>query len=241
MTQTAFSAEQFFLEFQPIVAVADAKVESLEALARWRPYPGCIVYPDQFLPLLRRDALMAQADLWILEIACREHTARAGAESGALGINVNVSAELLAEPTFAYDILTIIERYELPHEKLKVEVTEDRLVDNCDAAFTQLQQLRDHGVRVCIDDFGTGFSSLSYLYRLPIDILKIDRSFLAQMSYYRCAAIVEAIIDLGRRLELGVVAEGVETLTQWLEIRRMGCDWAQGAFFGMPGAALKPA
>jgi diguanylate cyclase (GGDEF)-like protein len=233
--RTAIDEEQLVVFFQPEISVATGDIVGVEALVRWeRPGVG-MVSPADFIPIAEETGLIIPIGTWVLNEACRQAQSF---DDGRLVIRVNVSARQLAEPGLADTVKTALAASGLPPERLCLEVTESVLLEDGDRSVAALQALRDIGVGVSLDDFGTGYCSLSYLRRLPIDSLKIDRSFVRGLGHEADDdSIVTSVIDLARSLGVSVVAEGVETEEQLDGLRARGCDTMQGFLFARPGPA----
>jgi diguanylate cyclase (GGDEF)-like protein len=227
------------VEYQPIVALSSGDLAGMEALARWHHPTRGIVPPATFIPLAEETGHIHEIGAWVLEQACvqvKEWQDRLPPERG-LYLSVNVSALQLERPRFAAEVTEMLGRVGYDPTHLVLEVTESALVNEA-TALTHLTELRELGVRVAVDDFGTGYSSLRYLSRLPVDILKIDRSFVAELNGDPAgAAVAEAVIRLGQTLRLDTVAEGIEQPAQATELTLLGCDNAQGYHFAEPLAA----
>ncbi len=225
------------LHYQPQVRLADGRVTCLEALLRWtHPVLGRVP-PGEFVPVLEETGLIVPVGEWVLATACRQ--LRAWREAGLTGfaVAVNVSGAQLARPAFAEEVLAVLAREGVPPGGgcLELELTESLLMADVEASAARLARLREAGVRIAVDDFGTGHSSLAYLKRLPIQVLKIDRSFVADLHRDPDdRAIVRAILALGRSLGLEVLAEGVERREQLEFLRREGCDAMQGYLVSPP-------
>ncbi len=233
----AVQEEQFFLLYQPIFDLAHKRVVSVEALIRWRHPARGIVPPDNFIPLAEETGLIAPIGRWVLDEACRQ--ASAWASRGLpVGISVNVSAYQLGRKGFVEDVRRALSESGLDPSSLTLEITETTLVRDVAAACERLCEIKKLGVRVAIDDFGTGYASLSHLQRMPVDVLKIDRSFVAALhDGGQSRALLRAIVGVGEALSLDVVAEGIEDGSQMLTLEEMGCEMAQGYFLGRPNAA----
>jgi diguanylate cyclase (GGDEF)-like protein len=226
----ALGRNELHVLFQPIVDTATGRPRGAEALLRWEHGTRGPIRPDQFIPVAERTGAIIPIGLWVLEQALAQ-VSTLGADTY---ISVNLSPRQLREPTIVHDIVAVLERSGVPAARLVLEVTESALVDDgsCIAA---LHELRDHGVRIAVDDFGTGYSSLQYLTRLPCDVLKIDRSFVAELDGSpEGAAVTTAIIYLANVLGLRTIAEGVETAEQAGELRALGCETAQGYLYARP-------
>lgn len=231
----ALANEGLETAYQPIVRTADGLVAGIEALLRWTHPERGVVPPLTIIALAERTGLINELGSWVLERSCQDHVRWLHDNPAAqLDLAVNVSALQLAKEGFAQTVVDIVSRTNLRPEHLILEMTETSEIDNSDRVMTVLSDLRAAGIRLAIDDFGTGFSSLSYLGRLPIDIVKIDRCFIADMLVGSGRRIVGAIIDLAHDLGLEVIAEGVETRGQRDILAALGCDAAQGYFYARP-------
>ena len=235
--QKAIENEAFTLNYQPQVDSASDRVVGYEALLRWQHAElGCIS-PQQFIPLAEDTGQIVSLSEWVLKTACRD--ARLLLDQGYRDATmaVNVSAVHLQRSNFVERLQQILEQTQLPPGALELEITESVLLDNPEQAIKTLQALKRLGVRLAIDDFGTGFSSLSYLKRLPIDKIKIDRSFVRDItSDQRDAAISKGLISMAHHLKLKVIAEGVETEAQVGFLKKHHCDEFQGYYFAKPMA-----
>ncbi len=226
---------QLRLAYQPVVAGDTSQLIGFEALARWRHPAWGEVPPSVFIPLAESAGLMEDIGHFVLEQACQQLARWRGMGLRTLGMAVNLSPSQLGQPTLAPWIADCLQRHELPADALTLELTESVLVEDMGAAQQMLQTLHALGVRLALDDFGTGYSSMSYLQRLPLDIIKIDRSFvdgIAAESTDR--AIARTILVLAREMGMRTIAEGVETSEQMHALQQMGCDEMQGYFFGRP-------
>ncbi len=233
----ALERGEFVLFYQPQLDLTSGRVSSVEALLRWRHPQRGMIPPLQFISLIEQTALVGPVTLHVIDLALRQLAAwrAAGLE---LGISVNLSARNLHDPELAAQIETLLRRHAVPAAALTVEVTESATMADPDTAFGVLETLRALGVGVSIDDFGSGHASIAYLARLPVSELKIDRSFVSCMCESpRDEAIVRTTIDLARRLELHVVAEGIETTAVCERLAAMGCDTGQGYLISRPAPA----
>ncbi len=234
---SAVQSEQLFLVYQPIFALPSQDAVSVEALVRWQHPTRGIVPPDSFIPLAEENGLIIPIGRWVLEEACRQ-AAVWSKEGLQLGICVNVSAHQLGRKGFADDVRKALQESGIEPSSLTLEITETTLMRDVDAACEHLEALKALGVQVAIDDFGTGYASLSHLRRMPVDILKIDRSFVGALNDGgHSRELLEAIFGVGQALSLTVVAEGVEDESQLAVLEEMGCDRAQGFLLGMPSPA----
>ena len=219
------------VHYQPIVELSSSKVLGVEALVRWEHRERGLVPPSEFIPLAEETGLVVPLGHWVLDEACRALSTL----PEQITLSVNLSGRQLLQPEFCTELKEMLARCRIDPSRLRLELTESMLIGNGAAAIAALTQLRGTGVRLCIDDFGTGYSSLSYLHELPIDSLKIDRSFVGAMGDdERKIKIVQSILVLGKGLGIDVVAEGVETAEQADLLRRLGCEKAQGYFFARP-------
>jgi EAL domain-containing protein (putative c-di-GMP-specific phosphodiesterase class I) len=230
----ALRREEFVLHYQPIVEAATGRIAGAEALIRWRHPQRGWVSPAHFIPLAEQTGSIVEIGRWVLETACREaqgwhrdHPSRL-----LLYVSVNLSARQLRDAVLASDIQDVLAATGLPAKSLTLEITETAVMDDIDRTIDKLRELKGLGVRLAIDDFGTGYSSLTYLRRLPIDVIKIDRSFVAGVAAASDEwALAQAIVRLIRTLKLETVAEGVETGPQVAHLRALGCDRLQGYYF----------
>lgn len=244
--RTALEKDALTLYYQPRINLATGQIVSLEALARWQhPTKGWIP-PSTFIPLAEELGLIRQLGARMLDKACAQVKTWEKANL-AYRVAVNLSVEQLKTPTIVEDVSSTLRRHALDATLLELEITESAAMIDVEESITKLQQFRDMGVKLAIDDFGTAYSSLAYLNRLPVDTLKIDRSFIKDMAVDGVTgsngeAIVQTILALGKNLMLGVVAEGVETETQYEALKRFGCDEAQGYLFAAPlnATAIEP-
>jgi diguanylate cyclase (GGDEF)-like protein len=231
----AIEKEQFVLYYQPKISLASGKVTGAEALIRWNDPRTGLVPPGRFIPSLEETGLIYEVGRWALGTAMKDYV-RWRASGLAVGrIAVNVSPIQLRDPDFIAELEQTISIDAHAAAGLELEITEGVIMDDISYNITSLRAIRAMGLTVAIDDFGTGFSSLSYLAKLPVDILKIDRSFIIEMTQSpEGLALVSTIISLARGLKLKVVAEGVETEEQFRLLRLLACDEMQGFFFSRP-------
>ena len=228
---------EFFLAYQPIVHLATGALAGVESLVRWRAPDRGVVSPAQFIPVAEETGLIRPLGRWVLEEACRQGAAWIAAAPGApaFSVTVNVSGRQLQQPGFVAEVEAALATSGFPAERLVIELTESSVVHHPDVARRRLTALKALGVRVAIDDFGTGYSALSYLRQFPIDVLKIDKSFVDEIAGGgQPAALAAAIVALGEALSLRTVAEGVETAEQAAALGRMGCALGQGYHFSRP-------
>jgi len=233
----ALRNDEFVVHYQPIVSLKNGEVVGFEALVRWQKSASELVYPNDFIEVTEDTGLILFLGMWVLKEACRT-LCRWHAEfprTTPLTVSVNVSARQFSQPDLVQQICHIIEETGVDPATVTLEITESVAMYDAEHAIRVLSQLREIGVRFSIDDFGTGYSSLSYLHRLPFDILKIDRSFIAAIDQGReNLNIVRTIIRLAKDLGIDVVAEGTETTAQIDHLKALGCEFAQGYYFSRP-------
>ncbi|WP_019914894.1 bifunctional diguanylate cyclase/phosphodiesterase [Paenibacillus sp. HW567] len=227
---------EFEVHYQPIVRTDDLQVHKVEALLRWNSPVHGPVSPEEFIPLAETSGSIVGIGGWVLRQVCAD--VRRFREDGLiLTAAVNISALQLMQPGLLELLLELLREYGLPPSSLELEITESVLISG-DEVFHSVQQLRAHGFRISLDDFGTGFSSLSYLRRFPVDVIKIDRSFVAEMTADpQGDVLVRTIIELSHKLGLRVVSEGIELQEQFDKLRRLGSDELQGYYISKPIAA----
>lgn len=230
--------EEFILHYQPVLNLATDEIVGVETLVRWHHPELGILAPAKFIGLAEDTGVILEIDEIVLREACLQTRAWEDAGYGRLRVAVNISARHLQKKNFVEQIVKVLDQTKLDPQQLELELTETSIMENAESASDLLRQVRRLGVRLAIDDFGTGYSSLSYLKRLPIDTVKLDRSFVNEATKDpNDAALVVAIITLAHNLGLNVVAEGVETEEQKTFLRLMRCDHGQGYLFGKPVAA----
>ena len=236
--RTAIAEKQFTLAYQPVVSLDPFEVVGLEALLRWQHPTLGEVPPLDFIPLAEESGLIVPIGRWVLLEACFYASRLREVLGRDLEIAVNVSARQLQHPEFVEHVDSALERADLPAHLLTLELTESVLVAVGERLEHQLAILKARGVKLALDDFGTGYASLAYLQRLPVDIVKIDRSFTAKIdSGADDLALLEGIVGLGKALGLQLVAEGIERHAQHGIVQELGCQGAQGFHFGRPAAA----
>ena len=234
----ALQRGEFFLVYQPIVDADGSDIVAVEALLRWADPERGVVSPADFIPVLEQTGLIVEAGRWVLHEACRQGRAWLADGARELVLSVNVSPRQFAEPDFVDTVTAVLAATGFPAAQLQLEVTEGLLLEPSPQSLQKIDALVARGVRLAVDDFGMGYSSLAYLKRFPLHTLKIDRLFVRDLPLARRdAAIVRAIVDLGHGLGLQVTAEGVETADQFHELRRLGCDSMQGYLFARPASA----
>ncbi|HEX7560348.1 MAG TPA: EAL domain-containing protein [Usitatibacter sp.] len=232
----ALGGGQIYLDYQPICTLRDQKLVGFEALARWNHPERGLLEPSMFIPVAEETGLIVPLGNWVLSEACRQmRDWRAIRDSSVLRMSVNVSSLQLTHPDFIAHVARSLQAGEMRPEQLTLEVTESVLMNGIENAISTLMALRQMGVQLSIDDFGTGYSSLSYLATLPIDALKVDRSFIDKMTREgEGSEIVRAIFKLGQALSKEVYAEGIETSAQLALLQELGCEFGQGFLLSRP-------
>ena len=231
----ALAAQQLFLQYQPIVAPLDGRVRGFETLLRWRHPLYGLVSPAEFIPMAEETGLIGGIGGWVLEQACHQLGVWQRSTCTSLSMSVNLSALQLSNPKLVSQVDSVLRASAVQPGSLKLELTESTVMADPDHARLVFGQLRALGVGLSLDDFGTGYSSLSQLRRLPIDTLKIDRSFVSRIDQFDDKRqIAEAVVLLARALGLAVVAEGAETAAEVHVLCELGCDYVQGYYFSRP-------
>jgi diguanylate cyclase (GGDEF)-like protein len=231
----ATDKEQFELHYQPKIDLASDRVVGAEALIRWSHPELGMQSPARFIPIAERTGLILPIGEWVIRQACRQYAEWRRAGIDVVPIAVNVSAVQFARSDMSATISRALLEFQVPPSALEIEITEGMLVDCTDELIAQLQAIRKMGVGIALDDFGIGFSSLAYLQRLPLSIIKIDQGFVrGALTNERDAAIVRSITHLAKQLDMRTVAEGVETVKQLAFVRQCGCQEAQGYLFSPP-------
>jgi len=233
----ALERGEFTLHYQPIVKLSSGRVAGLEALVRWQHPVRGMIPPLEFIPLAEETGLILDIGQWVLRQACGQINEWNAKRTGQppLTISVNLSACQLRERELPAIVSTVLRETGLDPAQLVLEITESVLMQEKDEMPQRLEELKALGVRLAVDDFGTGYSSLAYLQRFPVDILKIDKSFVDELGHGpKAAAVTSAIVRLGQTLNLSTVAEGIELDAQYGELRDGGCDLGQGYFFARP-------
>jgi diguanylate cyclase (GGDEF)-like protein len=237
--RTAIQRDELSLVFQPKIDLATRRIFGAEALLRWKHPKLGMISPSRFIPVAEEAGLVGQIGEWVLHAACRQ--IREWQDAGySLQVAVNVSARQFQEYDVAELVMEIMRDTGVLARNLEIELTESAVMNDAESSIITLERLATLGVQIAIDDFGTGYSSLSYLKRLPLDLLKIDQSFVRDISSDpNDAAIVRAIITLARALGIKVIAEGVENEAQLAFLNAHGCQYAQGYLFGRPLTTLQ--
>ena len=233
----ALDEDQLTLHYQPLVSLADGSLYGFEALVRWDDPDHGMVAPDDFVPVAEDTGLIVPLGWWVMKKALAQLRAwNEGKPKGpSLAMSVNVSSRQFSQPDMVENVLKILGEQSVPGNQLHLEITETSLMSDLEATGSTLRELRDTDIQLHVDDFGTGYSSLAYLCRFPIHTLKIDRSFVRQMTYSgENMEVVRTIVQLARNLGHGVIAEGVETEGQLALLQNLGCDLGQGYLISRP-------
>ena len=237
--QRALENSEFVLHYQPLVTLETERIAGLEALVRWQHPERGLIPPLEFIPLAEESGLIIAIGRWVLQTACKEarRLQHLYPKDPPLSMSVNLSARQLQSPTIVADVREALEESGIDPSTLTLEVTETAMMKNIDLSLMRLRELRDLRVRIAIDDFGAGYSSLGYIRQFPVDILKVDKSFIDKIDEgEEELALAGAIIDMAKVLNLLPVAEGVERVEQLERLVELGCDSAQGYYFARPGS-----
>jgi diguanylate cyclase (GGDEF)-like protein/PAS domain S-box-containing protein len=233
----AVERNEFFLVYQPIIALEDKNLVGFEALIRWQHPKLGLVSPLDFIPIAEENGTIIEIGQFVLDESCRQlkQWQKQFSQELNLTVSVNVSTKQLLQKNLFLNVIDILEKHRIKPHQIKLEITESVVVENSELVTSILKQFRSIGVKLSMDDFGTGYSSLSYLHQLPIDTLKIDRSFVSQMcDETESSEIVRTILLLAKNLHLDVVAEGIETELQHETLRDLHCEFGQGYYFSKP-------
>ncbi|WP_052050927.1 EAL domain-containing protein [Leptolyngbya sp. KIOST-1] len=234
----ATQQREFVLFYQPIVSLKNKKLVGFEALIRWQHPDRGLIMPDEFISFAEERHLIQEVGLWTLEEACRQLSLWKETYSSELSISINISPKQLLDTRLDKKIRRFTSLYDLSVSDIRIEVTEDTIVDDSQPSMQALNQLKEAGVQIYIDDFGTGYSSLSYLHKFPVDALKIDRSFISEIDKKSDESIgfsvTQSIIGLAHNLGVKVVAEGIENARHLFYLKASGCDYGQGYLFSKP-------
>jgi EAL domain-containing protein (putative c-di-GMP-specific phosphodiesterase class I) len=233
----AIEREEFKVYYQPVVLLENGRIVSMEALVRWEHPERGLLSPSEFVPAAEETGLIVPIEKWVLEVACRQ--ARAWQEQypsdPQLMVSVNLYAERFQRPNLVDEVAEALQKTGLHPSSLSLEITESAVMEDEPSPIILLQELVALGVQLAIDDFGTGYSSMSYLKRFPVQFLKIDRSFVEGLEEdLEGRAILSAMIGLAQALGMKAITEGVETAEQLAQLRKMGCEMAQGSYFSKP-------
>ncbi|GFI03688.1 MAG: GGDEF domain-containing protein [Lachnospiraceae bacterium] len=231
----AVFSQNFTMNFQPQYYVNNKKMRGMEALIRWRDNDGKMISPSVFIPIAEKNGTIVPMGMWVIEESIKTFSDWKKKYDCSVILSLNISAIQYMQNEFVDNILAIIRKYDLNPEELELEITESVLIENFKEITEKMTILRDYGVRISLDDFGTGYSSLSYLMGLPIDTLKIDKSFIdTSITDENTKVIMESIIVMAKKLGFETIAEGVETMEQFDYLEEIGCECIQGYLLGKP-------
>jgi EAL domain-containing protein (putative c-di-GMP-specific phosphodiesterase class I) len=230
---TGIENNEFHVLYQPIMVADGSRMAAVEALVRWNSPSRGPVGPMDFIAIAEQTGVINELGAFVLRQACRD-----ALNWPEISISVNVSGNQLHDPTFPEFVETAVRESGLPFDRLELEIVESAVIYNFEPIEKVLNRLRGLGIKISLDDFGTGFSSLTYLRKLPIDKLKIDKSFIDGVGSVPAAAIIQAVVAMARALGLKITAEGVETKEQQLFLRVCGCNYQQGYLYSRPVSAL---
>jgi len=236
--RNAVNNNEFVLYYQPKVLTSTNEIVGVEALIRWQHPEKGLVPPNEFIPLLENTGLINQVGEWVLRTACRQNKQWQDAGYPPVKMAVNISARQFRSESIVTSVRDTLHDTGLEPKYLELELTESLFVDNVEKAIRTMILLKDIGVYIAIDDFGTGYSSLNYLRQFPVDVLKIDRTFIRDLTTSsKDIAIAKAIATMASSLDMGVIAEGVEDMSQVSILKDNGCDEVQGFLYSKPVAA----
>jgi len=231
----AIDKNEFFMMYQPVVDLTDHHVVAMEALLRWRPYGKELISPDIFIPLAETSGLIGKIELWVYEAVFKQVVAWRMIRSRNIPIAINLSSKGLTNDHFIQAIIKLMGKYDIKAGEVEIEITETSLIEHTETALNNLRLLSGYGIKILLDDFGKGYSSLTYLVSLPIDIIKIDRAFTQRIhSSKEIDSIISTIIELAHSIDLEVIAEGIEFENQKEFLKSKGTDYGQGYYFYYP-------
>jgi diguanylate cyclase (GGDEF)-like protein len=232
--RTDFADNRLELWYQPQLSLVSGKVIGAEALLRWRTAEGKFISPAVFIPLAEYSGLIVEIGDWVINQACKQIKVLEQQEFDHVGISVNVSIPQFKRDNFVGSIIQATVNHDVKPSKLELEITENILMDEPQVVIDALVKLKAEGINIALDDFGTGYSSLSYLQKLPLDRLKVDRAFITHIAEPNQSLIADTIINLGKQMNLKVIAEGIEEIEQQAHLIAQGCDEVQGFFYAKP-------
>jgi len=232
--RTDFAENRLELWYQPQLALDSGKVIGAEALLRWRKENGEFISPAVFIPLAEYSGLIVEIGDWVVNQACQQINSLRSQNFNDITISVNVSIPQFRRGNFVDSVMKAINAHQINASKLELEITENILMDDPQVVIEALVKLKANGISIALDDFGTGFSSLSYLQQLPLDRLKVDRTFVTDVAKDGQSVIAETIIELGKKMDLKVIAEGIEKVEQQERLLELGCDEVQGFYYAKP-------
>jgi diguanylate cyclase (GGDEF)-like protein len=232
--RTDFADDRLELWYQPQLSLSSGKVIGAEALLRWRLADGSFISPAVFIPLAEYSGLIVEIGDWVVNQACAQIKSLKEKNFSGITISVNVSIPQFRRGNFVETVLNAINTFQIKPSMLELEITENILMDDPQVIIDALVQLKSHDIAIALDDFGTGFSSLNYLQKLPLDRLKVDRAFVTNIAKEGQSVIAETIIDLGKKMNLKVIAEGIEEIEQQDRLLELDCDEVQGFYYAKP-------
>ena len=231
----AVNMNRFILYYQPQYDSKSRKLRGVEALIRWQDDSGKMISPGVFIPIAEKNGMIVPIGEWVLEEGIRKYAAWRESFNCDMVMSLNISSIQYKRPDFVSNLLEILEKYRVNPKDIELEITESVLIDDFDQVVAKLRMLKEYGIKISLDDFGTGYSSLSYLKGLPIDTLKIDKSFIDTVIQDECTQVItESIISMVKKLGFETVAEGVETEEQYEYLKKIDCDNIQGFLLGKP-------
>ena len=231
----AVNMNRFLLYYQPQYDSKSQKLRGVEALLRWQDDSGKMISPGVFIPIAEKSGMIGPIGTWVLEEGIRKYAAWRENYNCDMVLSLNISSIQYKRPDFVSNLLEILEKYRVNPKDIELEITESVLIDDFDQVVAKLRMLKEYGIKISLDDFGTGYSSLSYLKGLPIDTLKIDKSFIDTVIQDECTQVItESIISMVKKLGFETVAEGVETEEQYEYLKKIECDNIQGFLLGKP-------
>jgi len=232
--RSALENEQFRIHYQPITCLKTGRLAGVEALVRWQRM-GELLLPSDFLSIAESTDLLVPLERWVLKESCMQMARWKLADEVPLTLNVNLCPKHYSDPNLVQEVREVLQRSGLAPQRLRLEITESALMNDTESLSKTLADIRAMNVQLHMDDFGTGYSSLSYLNRFPINSLKIDRSFVGNLGLCEETwKIVQAIVNLGKNLEMELIAEGIENIMQLRMLQTLKCDYGQGYYFAKP-------
>jgi diguanylate cyclase (GGDEF)-like protein len=235
LLEQAIPKQELFLQYQPIVKLSDRSIKGAEALLRWSPDDGDPVPPDVFVPIAESSGQIREMGIWVVREVCRHLAGWHERYDTWHNVAINISTRQLRTDEFRQAVQQALREYAVPADHLEIELTETGVIDDPKFVMSELNRIHDMGIRISIDDFGTGYSSLDYLRRLPLDYLKIDRSFTLDIGQSeRAEELIKVMIAIAHTMGLQVIAEGIETEAQLRFLQQLHCDFGQGFLFGRP-------
>jgi diguanylate cyclase (GGDEF)-like protein len=231
----AVDKKELFMMYQPVYDLTDKHVVSMEALLRWRPYGKDLISPDIFIPLAETSGLINKIELWVFEDVFKQIVEWRKIRSRNIPIAINLSTKGITDDHFIHSIIGLMDKYDIKAGEIEIEITETSLIEQAETALANLYLLSGHGIKILLDDFGKGYSSLTYLVSLPIDVIKIDRGFTQRIhSSKEVDAVISTIIELAHLIEIEVIAEGIEFENQMNFLKSLGTDYGQGYLLHYP-------